>query len=178
MHLNDTLKHFELPGTDGKIHSTQDFDTKKALVIIVTCNHCPYAQAYVNRIHQLHSKYAEEVGFIAINGNDADRYPMDAADQMVPMAAKLGLHPYYLHDEPQEVLSYLRAERTPEVFLFDGGRKCVYKGAIDDNWESADKAKRQYLQEAIEAVLNNQSITEAETPPVGCSIKWKPVGSA
>lgn len=172
MKLGSTLFPFQLLGALNETVSTEDVDGRAALLIF-TCNHCPYARAYVTRIAQLRSEFPESELFIAaINPNDAEKYPEDSFENMAEMSAELTLDNNYLWDETQLVAETYGAQRTPEAFLFDKEGILQYKGAIDDNWESPGEVTQHYLKDAIEAVLNDQSPDLAETDAVGCSIKW------
>lgn len=174
MNIGDTLKHFELKSTTGKPVSTYYLSEKSALLIVVTCNHCPSALIYWPRIVSLAKQYEEDnLGVLAINGNDASQKPMDSFAEMQRLVAQYGVPFPYLHDESQKVLQQLGAERTPEVFLFNARRELVYKGAIDDSWENEAAVMRVYLEDAIEFALDGLEIDYPEIPAVGCSIKWK-----
>lgn len=180
MQLNTILPDFSLKGTDGQMRSTRDYAGKDAVVIIFTCNHCPYARAYVERISRLVAEYEKRnVGFYAINANDVARYPEDSFENMIPMGKMLNLDGKYLFDESQEIARAFAAERTPEVYVFDKQRRLVYHGLIDDNanYKEPREIKRHYLREALEAVLSGKEVTVKDTKPVGCTIKWKPEGS-
>jgi len=174
MQLNDMLPQFALKGTDGNMHSTKDYDGKDAVAIIFTCNHCPYARAYIERISKLVSDYKDRVRFFAINANDVKQYPEDSFENMIPMAKKLNLDGRYLYDESQEIARTFAAQRTPEVFIFNKERKLVYHGAIDDNYENPNAVTQHYLRDALEAAINNKVVSVKETRPIGCTIKWKP----
>jgi peroxiredoxin len=163
---------FDLPGVDGRQHSLAQFADKPVLVVVFTCNHCPYAQAWEGRLIQLQRDYAERgVAFVAVNANDPIKYPGDNFEAMQERARTYE-YPYpYLQDQPQTTARAYGAERTPEVFVFDSARRLVYHGAPDDNRE-ADQVGQHYLRDAIEAALASQPAPVAETPPVGCTIKW------
>lgn len=174
MNIGDNLKHFELKSTSGQSISTYHLSDKSALLIVVTCNHCPTALAYWPRIVSLAKQYEEDnLGVLAINGNDASKKPMDSFAEMQRLVAQYGVPFPYLHDESQKVLQQLGAERTPEVFLFNARRELVYKGAIDDAWDNEAAVMRVYLEDAIEYALDGLEIDYPEIPAVGCSIKWK-----
>ncbi len=174
MNIGDSLKHFELKSTNGQLVSTYHLSDKSALLIIVTCNHCPTAQAYWPRIVSMAKQYEEDnLGVLAINGNDASQKPMDSFAEMQRLVSQYGVPFPYLHDESQEILKQLGAERTPEVFLFNARRELVYKGAIDDAWDNEAAVMRVYLEDAIEFALDGLEIDYPEIPAVGCSIKWK-----
>jgi peroxiredoxin len=163
---------FDLPGVDDRQHSLGEFADKRALAVVFTCNHCPYAQGWEGRLIQLQRDYADRgVAFVAINANDPVKYPGDNFDAMRERA-RTHEYPYpYLQDLPQATARAYGAERTPEVFLFDSARRLVYHGAPDDTVE-ADQVQRHYLRDAIEALLAGEPVPTAETPPVGCTIKW------
>ncbi len=175
MQLGQTLPSFALHATDGEIRKSDDFSGKAASVIIFTCNHCPYARAYVSRIARLVDKYENEpVLFYTISSNDVLLYPLDSFENMIDMGRLMHLHGKYLWDESQETAHAFGAQRTPEVFAFNGEQKLVYHGAIDNNWEHADQVTAHYLQDGIDAVLQNKQPAVQETNAIGCSIKWKP----
>lgn len=174
MNLGDKLFNFKLPGTNGKQYTNFNFADRYALLLVVTCNHCPYARAYWSRLKKLFAKYEEDnLGIIAISCNDATQYPEDSFDNMKKLAEQLELQFPYVYDETQEVAKKLGAQRTPEVFLFNSRRELVYKGAIDDAWENESMVMRVYLEDAIEYCLDGLDIDFPEVPAVGCSIKWK-----
>jgi peroxiredoxin len=169
-----TAPPFALPGVDGRTHTLDEYADAKALALVQSCNHCPYVQAWEGRMSELQREYGDR-GFrlVAINSNDADNYPEDSFEQMARRAKARGFAFDYLYDEPQEIARTLGASRTPEVFLFDEGRRLVYHGAIDDSRDER-AVTREYLREAIEAVLAGREPEVKETPPVGCTVKWKP----
>lgn len=174
MITGDKLFHFKLKNIDGNFVSTYDFADKYSLLLIVSCNHCPYARAYWNRLKKLAIRYEEDnLGIATICGNDASRYPDDSFEGMQALHKQLGLPFAYLHDEDQSVIKQLGATRTPEVFLFNQQRELVYRGAIDDNWENENAVMQVYLEDAIEYCLDGLDVDYPETEPVGCSIKWK-----
>lgn len=168
-----TAPAFSLPGVDGRTHTLDDYADAKALALVQSCNHCPYVQAWEDRMIALASEYADR-GFqlVAIASNDAANYPEDSFEEMKRRAQKRGFTFDYLYDEPQEIARTLGSSRTPEVFLFDAGRRLVYHGAIDDNRDERG-VTRHYLRDAIEAVLAGREPEITETPPVGCTVKWK-----
>jgi len=168
-----TAPDFTLPGTDGRTHSLADYAGARALAVIFSCNHCPYVQAYEGRMKALqHDLGPKGFQLIAINANETKNYPTDSFEHMVARAQELGFNFPYLRDETQEVATAYGAERTPHIFLFDADRQLVYTGAIDDNWKEPAMVQRQYLREAIEAVLAGQPVPEPSTQAIGCSIKW------
>ena len=165
---------FDLPGIDGRQHSLDDYADKPALAVVWSCNHCPYVQAWEGRMIALQREFGDRgFGLVAISSNDADAYPEDSFDAMKARAAEQGFNFDYLYDEDQSVLNAYGAERTPEVFLFDGERRLVYHGAIDDSREEEDVTEP-YLRYAIEAVLVGEEPPVRDTPPVGCTVKRRP----
>ena len=171
--LGDTAPAFSLPGVDGKTYRLEDVASAKALCVIFMCNHCPYVKATIDRFMAIQRDYAGKgVQLVGINSNETVNHPEDRFDQMVRWAKEKQFHFPYLRDDSQEVARAYGAERTPHIFLFDQQRRLRYTGAIDDNTQDAAKVKRQYLREAIDALLANQPVKESETHAVGCSVKW------
>jgi peroxiredoxin len=163
---------FSLVGIDGSVHTLESYGDAELLVLIQSCNHCPYVLAWEGRINAIQRDYAERgVRIVAINSNDARRYPDDSFEQMVAHAGEEGFTFDYLHDSEQTLARALGSERTPEVFLFDRERLLVYHGAIDDSRDE-DNVSRHYLRDALDATLASASPPEVETAPVGCSVKW------
>jgi peroxiredoxin len=172
--IGDRMKPFNLPGVDGKKYLLTDYEDRAAVVVVFTCNHCPYARAWEDRLIQLQSEYGDRgVQLLGINANDANKYPDDSFPKMQERAEEKGFNFPYLHDELQEVAREYGAQRTPEVFLFDGEGRLRYHGTVDDNYEDSDAVKEAYLREAIEAVLEGREPATPRTEPVGCTIKWK-----
>jgi len=172
--LGDKAPDFKLPGVDGQTHILNDYSGKNALVIIFSCNHCPYVQAWEDRIINVQSNYADHgVQLIAISANDTTEYPADSFSEMVKRSNIKSFNFPYLYDESQNVAKAYGAERTPEVFVFDNTQKLAYHGAIDDNYEDPTSVKEQYLRNALDAITTNGTPSIPETPPVGCTIKWK-----
>ncbi len=165
---------FDLPGIDGRSHALGEYADAAALVLIQSCNHCPYVQAWEGRMKAIQADYADRgVRLVAIGSNDGDTYPEDSFEEMVRRAEREGFNFDYLHDADQAVARALGSERTPEVFLFDGGRRLAYHGAIDDSRDEGTVTQH-YLRDALDAVLAGRSPAVAETPAVGCSVKWRP----
>ena len=164
---------FDLPGVDGQNHSLDSYGEAEVLVLVQSCNHCPYVQAWEDRLSAIARDYAGRgVRVVAVNSNDAERYPEDSFEEMQARASARGFAFDYLFDEPQAVARELRSERTPEVFLYDHDRTLVYHGAIDDSRDEGAVTQR-YLRDALDAVLEGRDPAVTETPPVGCSLKWK-----
>jgi peroxiredoxin len=175
MQIGDKLFDFNLKSTSGEFVSNYDFADKYSFLLVVTCNHCKYAQAYWNRLKKLMAEYEEDnLGIAAVCGNDPVQYPQDSFEGMQELTRKLKLTFPYLHDPTQETMKKLGATKTPEVFLFNSHRELVYRGAIDDNWENEHAVMSIYLNDAIEYSLDGLEVDYPEVPPVGCSIKWLP----
>lgn len=159
-----------LPGTDDKEHSLKDLEEKKAIVVVFTCNHCPVAVQYEDRLVALQKDYEEKgVQVVAINVQDNEADNLDAMKQR---AETKGFNFEYLFDASQESGKAFHAQRTPEVFLLDAERKIAYKGAIDDNNEDATQVKKQYLRDAIDSVLAGSLPETTTTKAVGCGIRY------
>ena len=175
MKIGDKLFKFKLKATDGNQYTNYSFSDRYAFVIIVSCLHCPYAQAYWNRIFKLTKRYEEDsLGLVVINPNDGEKYPQDSFENMVKFTKEVKQKNFiFLHDETQEVAKQLGAKRTPEAFLFNFNRELVYRGALDDSWENESLVTMDYLEDAIEYCLDGLEIDYPEVEPVGCSIKWK-----
>lgn len=160
-----------LPGVDGKSYSSSDFDDKDVLVLVVTCNHCPVAVAYEDRIIEFTKKHASspdsKIAVVAVNVNnlEADKLP-----KMKERAKEKGFNFTYLYDESQELGRALGATVTPEFFVFNKERKLVYMGAMDD---SQNSPKVDYLTAAVEAALQGKEATPAETRARGCGVKYE-----
>jgi peroxiredoxin len=165
---------FELPGVDGETRSLDSFSDAELLVVVFTCNHCPYAIASEDRLIALQNDYrAKGVQVVAINPNDAVSYPDDSFDKMKQRAAEKRFNFPYLRDESQEVARAYDAACTPDIFVFGQDRKLVYNGRIDDNWKEPEKVTRHELREVLDAALQGKSVDFEHTPSMGCSIKWK-----
>ena len=165
---------FSLPGVDGKDYSLNSFKDKKVVVVIFTCNHCPYAQAYEDRLISIQRDYATKgVQLVGINPNDEAGYPEDSFDNMVRRAKKKQFNFPYLRDESQRIARSYGAEYTPEVFVLNAKQEVRYIGRVDDNWQHPDKAHSHDLRAAIDAVLARKKVANPVTHAIGCTIKWK-----
>ncbi len=172
--IGDTAVPFSLPGVDGKNHSLTDYSGKNTVAVIFSCNHCPYVRAWEDRMVQVQADYeAKGVQLVAINSNDASKYPDDSFPKMKERAREKHFNFPYLHDENQTIARAYGAERTPEVFLFDRAGTLRYHGAIDDNYDDPAAVKTKYLRGALDALLSGKVPPTVETRPIGCTIKWK-----
>ncbi|MBK8699603.1 MAG: thioredoxin family protein [Saprospiraceae bacterium] len=170
----DVAVDFKLKNVDGKMVSLSDFKSAKGYIVIFTCNHCPYAKMYEDRIIALQDKYGK-AGFpvIAINPNDPAAEPDDSFDMMKKRAKEKGFKFPYLFDDGQKIFPVYGATRTPHVFLLDKNRVVKYIGAIDDNPQDAAAVKSKYLEDAISAIQQGKDIIPNVTKALGCSIKVK-----
>ncbi len=177
LRIGDPLPTFSLPGVDDRTYTPEDFRDAEILVVIFSCNHCPYVKAYEDRMIQIAKDYVDRgVRFVLINANDPEQYPDDSFENMKIRAREKGYPFPYLYDASQDVPRAFGAGRTPEVFVFDRERRLRYKGAIDDAWDDPQAVKRAYLREALDALLRGQEPPVTETPAVGCTIKWRRSG--
>ena len=172
--LGDPAPSFTLPDTEGLEHTVPADPAPPATVVVVTCNHCPYVVAWNPRLRAVADDYAPRgVRFLAVNANDATRYPADSPDAMKRFVDDQSWPIPYLHDESQTVARALDAQVTPHVFVLDGDHILRYRGAPDaDHGDPSQDAA--WLRGALDAVLAGDAPDPAETEPVGCSIKWRP----
>lgn len=166
--IGDTAPSHELPDTDGNRHALHEDGA--TTVVVFTCNHCPYALAWHDRLASVADDY--EVRFLAVNPNDAERYPGDSYEAMQNRVAEEGWTIPYLHDEDQKAARAFGAKTTPDVFVLDGEGRLRYRGAPDaDHREPSHDAA--WLREALDALGAGEEVARPETDPVGCSVKWK-----
>jgi len=162
----------DLLGADGKRYSLSSFRDKPILVVIFSCNHCPYVKAYEDRMVAIQRDYAEKgVLLIAINSNDDRRYPEDSYAEMTRRAREKRFNFPYLRDEDQSVVEAYGGVCTPHVFAFDSGRLLRYRGRIDDSRDPSSIMNHD-LRNALDDLLASREVRVAETKPFGCSIKW------
>jgi len=174
LRIGDKAPDFrDLLGTDGKRYSLTSFADIPTLVMIVSCNHCPYVQAYEDRMIAIQRDYKDRgVGFVAINSNYDKDYPEDSYENMIKRANEKRFNFPYLRDETQSLAKALSAVCTPEIFVFNKDRKLVYHGRIDDNRDPT-KVTRHDLRNALDAITTGKTPAAAETRPFGCSVKWR-----
>lgn len=165
---------FALPGVDGKTYTLAAFAETEILVVVFTCNHCPYAKAVEDRLIQLQHDYRKRsVSFVAINPNDDSAYPEDSFGHMVERARDKGFNFPYLRDATQAVARAYDAACTPDFFVLDRQRRLAYNGRCDDNWKEPERVRRHDLRLALDAVLENRQVDFEPVASMGCSIKWK-----
>jgi peroxiredoxin len=164
---------FTLPDTSGNAVAL-DAGTAPATVVIFTCNHCPYALAWHERLDELARDYSERgVRVLQINANDAEHYPRDSLEAMHSRVTRGEFSSPYLHDADQSVARGWGAQTTPDVFVLDGTGTLVYRGAPDADYQD-ESLRAAWVRNALDHVLAGETVSEPETKPVGCSIKWKP----
>jgi peroxiredoxin len=173
INIGDPIPHFSLPATDGMTVDSKMIKDP-VLCVVFTCNHCPYAQAYEDRLIDLANDFDQEgVQFVLINSNDVENYPEDSFERMKVRHHEKGFSFPYCYDASQEVATAYGALCTPHCFVFDQHRALKYKGRIDDNWEHADKVTEHNLYDALRALIEGKEPPAHEVNAIGCSIKWK-----
>jgi peroxiredoxin len=177
--VGDKVADFKLKNVDDKMVSMADNPAVKGYIVVFTCNTCPFAQAYEDRIIALHKRYAPK-GYpvIAINPNDSNLSPGDSFENMKARSSSKKYPFAYLLDESQEVARTYGASRTPHVFIvskMDDAFMVAYIGTIDDNAEDADEVKKKYVEEAMADILAGKSANVNYTKAIGCGIKWRRV---
>jgi|SRR3989344_3992554 len=184
--IGSPAPNFNLPATDGKNYSLDSFKDSKGLVVVFTCNHCPYAKAVWPLLIQMAGELRnKDVAFVAINPNDEKQYPEDSFKVMKQKFAEWQINFPYLRDEEQNVAKDYGAVCTPDIFVFGKDRKLYYHGRISDNWPPVEKVEGEYkpkqadrevkeeLKEALNDLLNGKTSPSIQNPSMGCSIKWK-----
>ena len=167
---------FVLPDTvSGRTLSLGDLRGSKGTVVLFICNHCPFVKHINDGLVIAASDYqAKGIAFVAISSNDATSYPDDAPDRMAAVARQLGYPFPYLYDETQDVAKAYQAACTPDLYLFDAGLACVYRGQFDDARPgNGVPVTGKDLRAAMDAVLSGRPVNPAQKPSVGCNIKWK-----
>ncbi|MES2575408.1 MAG: thioredoxin family protein [Bacteroidota bacterium] len=172
--VGDKATDFKLKSVDGKSYGLSDYKDAKGFIVVFTCNHCPFAVKYEDRINDLAKKYKSK-GYIllAINPNDPSVQAEDSFELMKVRAKEKGFAFPYLFDEGQKIYPQYGATKTPHVFLLDKNHIVKYIGAIDDNVDSAKDVKEKYLENAIAALESGKTPSPETTKAIGCSIKAK-----
>jgi peroxiredoxin len=171
--IGDRAPALELPDTDGTRHSLADTEDAPATVVFWTCNHCPYALAWHDRLVDAARDYGERgVRFFAVNSNDAERYPADSYEAMRDRVASEDWPFPYLYDESQQAARAWGAEVTPHLFVLDSEHRLRYEGAPDPDYQDPSH-DAVWLRDALDALIAGEEVARAETEPVGCSVKWK-----
>lgn len=172
--LGKEMPDFELVGGKGVVYSRDDVMGANGLLLIFSCNHCPYAIAVWPRLVEL-ARYADGLGIgtVAINPNINPNYPEDAPDKMPAFAEKMGITFPYLADVDQSVARAYDAQCTPDMYLLNAMGELVYRGRIDDNWKDETQVSRQDLREALSGLSSGKPPLFPQYPSMGCSIKWQ-----
>jgi peroxiredoxin len=166
--LGDPAPAFRLPGTDGKSYSLADYEGTPVAVVF-SCCHCPYVIAWEDRLNAIARDYEGRAALVAVNSND---HLGDSFEDMRRRADAKGFVFPFLRDDSQETAHAYNAARTPEVFLFDSGHRLAYHGAPDSD-HADDAGAEPWLRQALDAVLTGEAPRVAETPPVGCTVKYR-----
>ncbi len=167
--------NFRLPDTQGRLISLDDFTQAPALLVIFMCNHCPYVKHLREALADFAREYQNKgLAIVAINANDAEKYPDDSPQKMVDEVAEAGYIFPYLYDASQAVAKAYRAACTPDFFLFDKDAKLVYRGQFDDSRPGNNApVTGKDLRAAVDAVLTGKAVSAEQIPSLGCNIKWR-----
>ena len=164
----------DLPAADGKSYGLSDFADAKLLIVVFSCNHCPFIIGSEDRMIDLYATYKPKgVEMVAINSNETENHPMDSFEHMVTRAAEKDFKFAYVRDESQQVALAYGALRTPHFYVFDADRKLRYTGRMDDNPRTPGEETTSELRDALDAILAGDEPTIAVTNPKGCNVKWK-----
>lgn len=171
--IGEPVPELELPDTEGAVQALPGPGEAAATVVVWTCNHCPYALAWHERIVEVARDHDDrQVSFLLVNSNDAERYPADSLEAMAERHRSEGWPVPYLHDADQSAARAWGAQVTPDVFVLDSELRLAYRGAPDaDHRDPSQEAA--WLRNALDTVLSGAKPEPSETDPVGCSIKWK-----
>jgi thiol-disulfide isomerase/thioredoxin len=167
---------FELADvTSGKTVSLDSFEGQKALLVMFICNHCPFVKHVHEELARIGRDYASKsLGIVAINANDVTTHLDDAPDKMQQTAADWGLPFPYCYDATQQTAKAYQAACTPDFYLFDSGRRLVYRGQLDDSRpENGKPITGKDLRAALDAALEDRAVPAGQKPSIGCNIKWK-----
>jgi hypothetical protein len=170
----------EMKGTDGVIYTLDKLKAEKGLVVIFSCNTCPFVvgstsfPGWEGKYNDLHEKAEKAgLGFVLINSNEAKRENEDSMEEMIKRSAEKGYKMTYVQDTDSKVADAFGAKTTPHVFVFDGTDKLIYRGSIDNTWDNQRESDINYLENALNALSSGNNISEKDTAPRGCSIKRK-----
>lgn len=167
-----TLPHFDLNDSFGKSFTSHEIMGKKGMLIVFTCNHCPYAIAIWKRLIELYPKIQTDIGMIAINPNIHPDYPQDSVESMQQKVLQDKIPFPYLVDDQQLIAKQYQAQCTPDIYLVTNTMKLFYHGRFDDNWQEPDKVQHQDLFNATNRLIQSQTPPKDQFPSIGCSIKW------
>ncbi|MDD9986049.1 MAG: thioredoxin family protein [Spirochaetaceae bacterium] len=173
LEIGDRAPDFSLPAVDGKTYTLDDFAGSATLVVVFSCNHCPFVIGSEDRMNAFAADYAPRgVAMISINSNETDNHPDDSFEHMVTRAAEKDFQFVYARDEDQSVALAYGALRTPHYYLFDADRRLRYTGRMDDDPRDAANARTHELRDAADAVLAGSAVAVELTNPLGCNVKW------
>lgn len=174
LEIGQKAPDFSLPGVDGKTYSLDSFADAKVLVVVFSCNHCPFVVGSEDRMNDFYRDYRDKgVAMVAINSNETENHPTDSFEHMVQRAADKGFEFPYVRDESQEVALAYGALRTPHWYVFDSDGRLRYTGRMDDNPREPGKETTHELRDAVEAILTGKTPEVEVTNPIGCNVKWK-----
>jgi peroxiredoxin len=172
--IGDKAPAFDLCGADGENHTLDEYSDAKILIIVFSCNHCPYVVGSEDRMKRLYAEYKPKgVEMVAINSNETENHPGDSFENMVLRVDEEDLPWPYLRDQTQAVARAYGALRTPHFFVFDEDRTLQYTGRMDDNPRQPGKQTTHELADALDALLEGKTPPVAVTNPIGCNVKWK-----
>jgi peroxiredoxin len=173
LELNKPAPDFDLPGVDGKRYSPSTFKNAPVLVIVFSCNHCPYVVGSEDRINAFYNDYSKKgVAMIAINSNETVNHPTDSFEHMVTHAKEKNFKFPYVRDDSQDIARAYGALRTPHFYVFDKDRRLRYTGRMDDSPRTPGKETTHELRDAVDAVLAGKKPPIELTNPLGCNVKW------
>ena len=175
LELGSIIPDFKLLNAlDGALYSSDELNNEKPSLLMVICNHCPYVIHYHESLQLLAKDYGTQINMVAISSNDVDKYPQDGPEAMKALFKSLGLDFPYLFDETQEIAKILKAECTPEFYLYDRHNVLVYRGRMDASSPGKDiPVTGADLRTATDALLDGSSVPSEQQPSMGCGIKWK-----
>jgi peroxiredoxin len=174
LQIGQQAPDFNLPGVDGKKYTLASFKNSPYLVIVFSCNHCPYVIGSEDRMIKFFKDYSGRgVAMVAINSNETENHPMDSFEHMVSRAKEKKFPWVYLRDESQDIALKYGALRTPHFYVFDAQRKLRFTGRMDDNPKNEALAKTHELRDAMEAILAGKEPAIKQITPIGCNVKWK-----
>jgi len=174
LQIGEPAPDFDLPGVDGKSYSLASFADAKLLIVVFSCNHCPFVVGSEDRINALYADYRPKgVEMIAINSNETENHPTDSFEHMVERARAKGFPFAYVRDDSQAVALAYGALRTPHFYVFDEQRKLRYTGRMDDSPRQAGQQTTRELFDALDALLAGGDPPVPATNPIGCNVKWK-----
>jgi len=174
LQIGDKTPDFELPATDGKTYSPDDFKAARTLVVFFTCNHCPFVTGSDEVTRATAQRFKDKgVAFIGINSNSENTYQEDDFDHMVKRMNELQFPWVYVQDKSQDVARAYGALRTPHFFVFNEERRLVYTGRGVDNPRNTAEMTTNDLERALEEVVGGKPVSVPLTNPIGCNVKWE-----